>query len=318
MRVYLSPNPSVYSTHHECSCCQVWVYICLFILLSTQHECPPCSSVLLCISTSMSVLLTFYCIYLSTQYECPRCSPVWLYICLNLWVSFLLFIHLSKKHKGPSVCSAICLHSTQVFSLKLFNVLTACLPLLDLYGYILSFFNLLLVCVFFHKVVTERSVYTSVCCPFTNILVFCLFDCLVFPYLGLLPTCLALSYLYLHCSVAESKEKNGVWDPMSELTITSPYVESRVDFNLMPESILALCLSRVSRGLRTIWMYIVYLPESATVSVSNYMSSHLLFAYVATSLSMPTKCPPPLAAVTCKTTYLHLKYIKKYTLYRHT
>jgi hypothetical protein len=29
----------------------------------------------------------------------------------------------------------------------------------------------------------------------------------------------------------ESKEKYGVWDPMPELTITSPYVHSRVDSN---------------------------------------------------------------------------------------
>jgi hypothetical protein len=32
-------------------------------------------------------------------------------------------------------------------------------------------------------------------------------------------------------SEAESKEKHGVWDPMPELTITSPYVHSRVDSN---------------------------------------------------------------------------------------
>jgi hypothetical protein len=30
---------------------------------------------------------------------------------------------------------------------------------------------------------------------------------------------------------AESKEENGVWDPMPELTITSPYVYSRVYSN---------------------------------------------------------------------------------------
>jgi hypothetical protein len=40
---------------------------------------------------------------------------------------------------------------------------------------------------------------------------------------------------------AESKEKRGVWDPMPELTIISPYVHSRVDSktftmgNPMPE-----------------------------------------------------------------------------------
>jgi hypothetical protein len=44
---------------------------------------------------------------------------------------------------------------------------------------------------------------------------------------------------------AESKEKHGVWDPMLELTITSPYVCSRVDSNTftmgnpMPDSTLS-------------------------------------------------------------------------------
>jgi hypothetical protein len=32
-------------------------------------------------------------------------------------------------------------------------------------------------------------------------------------------------------SEAESKEKHGVWDPMPEMTITSPYVRSTVDSN---------------------------------------------------------------------------------------
>jgi hypothetical protein len=30
---------------------------------------------------------------------------------------------------------------------------------------------------------------------------------------------------------AESKEKHGVWNPLPKLTITSPYVQSRVDSN---------------------------------------------------------------------------------------
>jgi hypothetical protein len=44
---------------------------------------------------------------------------------------------------------------------------------------------------------------------------------------------------------AESKEKHGVWDPMPELTIFSPYVHTRVDSNTfimgnpMPESTLS-------------------------------------------------------------------------------
>ncbi len=37
--------------------------------------------------------------------------------------------------------------------------------------------------------------------------------------------------LKLWAAEAESKEKNGVWDPKPELTITSPYVYSRVDSN---------------------------------------------------------------------------------------
>jgi hypothetical protein len=32
-------------------------------------------------------------------------------------------------------------------------------------------------------------------------------------------------------SEAESKEKHSVWDPVPELTITSPYVHSRIDSN---------------------------------------------------------------------------------------
>jgi hypothetical protein len=47
-------------------------------------------------------------------------------------------------------------------------------------------------------------------------------------------------------SEAESKGKHGVLDPMPELTITSPYVHSRVDSNTftmdnpLPESTLFL------------------------------------------------------------------------------
>ncbi len=47
------------------------------------------------------------------------------------------------------------------------------------------------------------------------------------------------------------KKKYGVWDPMPELTITPPHVNSRVDSNTftmgnpMPESTLTLCQSRL-------------------------------------------------------------------------
>ncbi len=60
---------------------------------------------------------------------------------------------------------------------------------------------------------------------------------------------------------AESKEKHRVWDPMPELTITSPYVHSRVDSNTftmgnpMPELIITLARELTlspSQGLR-IW-----------------------------------------------------------------
>jgi hypothetical protein len=50
----------------------------------------------------------------------------------------------------------------------------------------------------------------------------------------------------------ESKEKHGVWDPMPELTITLPYVHSRVNStpthltrDPLPESTLILCQSRL-------------------------------------------------------------------------
>ena len=55
---------------------------------------------------------------------------------------------------------------------------------------------------------------------------------------------------------AESKEKHGVWDPMPELTIISPYVNSRIDSNTftmgnpMPESALTLCQSRLYHPVR--------------------------------------------------------------------
>ncbi len=55
---------------------------------------------------------------------------------------------------------------------------------------------------------------------------------------------------------AESKEKHGVWDPMPELTIASPYVHSRVDSNTftlgnpMPESTLTLCQIRLYPPVR--------------------------------------------------------------------
>jgi hypothetical protein len=70
---------------------------------------------------------------------------------------------------------------------------------------------------------------------------------------------------------AESKEKHGVWYPIPELTITSPYVHSSVDSNKftmgnpMPELTLTLCNAEStlspSQGLR-IWPLCWLNPEN--------------------------------------------------------
>jgi hypothetical protein len=63
--------------------------------------------------------------------------------------------------------------------------------------------------------------------------------------------------------MGEFKEKHGVWDPMPELTITSPYVHSRVDSNTftmgnpMPESTLTL---------RQSWLFI---PQSGSLDLAS-------------------------------------------------
>jgi hypothetical protein len=74
-------------------------------------------------------------------------------------------------------------------------------------------------------------------------------------------------YSILVSPEAEFKEKHGVsWDPMPGMTITSPYVHTRVDSNTfsisigqpnarvdlnpMPESTLALCQNRLHPPVR--------------------------------------------------------------------
>jgi hypothetical protein len=47
---------------------------------------------------------------------------------------------------------------------------------------------------------------------------------------------------YFKKTEAESKEKHGVWDPMPELAITSPYIHSRVESNTFTMG--NLCQSR--------------------------------------------------------------------------
>ena len=78
---------------------------------------------------------------------------------------------------------------------------------------------------------------------------------------------LKITAAYCACSCvnkyteAEFKEKHGVWDPMPELTITSPYVHSRVDSNTftmgnpMLESSLTLCQSRLYPPSQRLWMW---------------------------------------------------------------
>jgi hypothetical protein len=56
--------------------------------------------------------------------------------------------------------------------------------------------------------------------------------------------------------MGKSKEKHGVWDPLPLLTKTSPYVDSRVGYNIfnmdnpLPESTLTLCQSRLYPPVR--------------------------------------------------------------------
>ncbi len=65
-----------------------------------------------------------------------------------------------------------------------------------------------------------------------------------------------VSLIQLKHAEAESREKQGVWDPMPKLTINSPCVHSRVDSNTftmgnpMPESTLTVCQSRLSPPVR--------------------------------------------------------------------
>ncbi len=70
-------------------------------------------------------------------------------------------------------------------------------------------------------------------------------------------------------------ELHGGWDPMPEVTITSPCVNSRVDSNTftlgnpMPESTLTLCQSRLYPPVRNfgfgLWSYCHHYIKSARV-----------------------------------------------------
>jgi hypothetical protein len=60
---------------------------------------------------------------------------------------------------------------------------------------------------------------------------------------------------------SEFKEKHGIWDPVPELTITSPYDHSNTFSmsNSMPESTLTLCQGRLYPPVRdfgfSLWLF---------------------------------------------------------------
>jgi len=64
------------------------------------------------------------------------------------------------------------------------------------------------------------------------------------------------SVYILGCTETVFKEKHGVWNPMPELTITSPHIDFKVDFitftmgDPMPESTLNLCQRRLYPPVR--------------------------------------------------------------------
>jgi hypothetical protein len=91
------------------------------------------------------------------------------------------------------------------------------------------------------------------------------------------------SYLSVF-SEAESKEKHGVWDPMPELTTTSPYVHSRVDSNTFTLD-NPICQSRPLPCT-----IVDFIPQSGTLDFasgesSNFtMAAQALYAAQATSV----------------------------------
>jgi hypothetical protein len=92
---------------------------------------------------------------------------------------------------------------------------------------------------------------------------------------------------------AESKEKHCVWDPMTELTLTSPYAHSSPEStpthlpwalgNPRPESTLTLCQSRLYPPVRDFGFGLCFLdsgihatPPKATVPYAVF----LLFCFL--------------------------------------
>jgi hypothetical protein len=71
---------------------------------------------------------------------------------------------------------------------------------------------------------------------------------------------------------AESKEEHGVWDPVPELTITSPYVNSRDNSNTfttgnpMPESSLSpsqgIWILSLTTRVRSLFFNTLYLQRA--------------------------------------------------------
>ncbi len=78
-----------------------------------------------------------------------------------------------------------------------------------------------------------------------------------------------VSLIQLKHAEAESIEKHGLWDPMPELTMNSPYVHSWVDSNTftmgnpMTESTLTQCQSRLY-------------PQSGTLDLDSGLRADLI------------------------------------------
>ncbi len=72
-------------------------------------------------------------------------------------------------------------------------------------------------------------------------------------------------------SGAESKEKHGVWDPLPELTITSPYVDSRE-----PTPTHAPWATQLSESTLTLCQSPDFIPLSGTLDLASDNHSFIL------------------------------------------
>ncbi len=106
------------------------------------------------------------------------------------------------------------------------------------------------------------------------------------------PMCCWFGWLHNFVSdpADESKAKHGVWDPMPELTITSPYADSRVDSgsftmgNPKPESTVTLCQSLLYSPVRDLrfglWSGFIIKDSALILFVQTYLNQLLLYIHV--------------------------------------